>query len=699
MPLFNGVFIPKKSAAANGAVAMAICAEYKTAKLAAMGMAMLLEEAYSDSSDNFFKAKICADRVGMPRPPIGEFSTEFMEHNQWNDETKEIEPIPLPEQGLEGEGEGEGESGNDGALEPGAMKISSLQLNARVAYILMYGTAVDTVDPVHLSNAYELLSDDDAQPIDKAILDALPRIPQVGQMLITSIEKLILAIQSKTPALISWPDVKKFAEKWIADPAGREKLVGTSTSNGIPGPINYDTLDTHIALSVAAVHPNNAKATDVRNANDIKDSRDPVWRAWTKTLRVITGICDVDTDTRHSLVSEGMKNPQLLSNDDERLHFAKSRLAGHPACPELADYGKPKEEAKAEVQNLGSGMFSVEGLIGKTEEPKAATKAPDSETKTPITATEPANDKIESALPAAPAPDDLRSRADALEKELAAKTGSAAENLHIWKQVQRTDPARTKRQDTTNGKGEITRTITSIKPVYQYMRATEIFGPIGIGWGVDVVEERFDRGIPLMESIIDGAGREIGKKVMRDGDGSIITSLNHTMKITLWYLLNGKRGEVTAYGHTKALYSSKYGLTVEEEPSKKSLTDATTKALSSLGFSADVYLGLFEDAEYKQENEREHGIKNASDKAEESVRLRKELDERFATNTDTMRSAVTKNEVTQIASSLTRTIGAHIKSAKAVGDTQHAKYLESRLNRLEEIRKECLAKFDEEKTT
>ena len=38
-----------------------------------------------------------------------------------------------------------------------------------------------------------------------------------------------------------------------------------------------------------------------------------------------------------------------------------------------------------------------------------------------------------------------------------------------------------------------------------------------------------------MEGIIDSAGRETGKKVMRDGDGKIMTSLNHTIKIMLWY--------------------------------------------------------------------------------------------------------------------------------------------------------------------
>ncbi|MRT05031.1 hypothetical protein [Ewingella americana] len=156
-------------------------------------------------------------------------------------------------------------------------------------------------------------------------------------------------------------------------------------------------------------------------------------------------------------------------------------------------------------------------------------------------------------------------------------------------------------------------TVTSIRPTYHYLRATELFGPIGIGWGADVVEEPFARGVPLIESITDSAGREIGKKVMCDGYGTILTSLYHTMKIELWYLQNGKRGEIVEYGHTKYLYSSKDGLTVEEKPSKKSLADATTKALSSLGFSADVYLSMFDDVQYSQENTFDHEIKTARD--------------------------------------------------------------------------------------
>ncbi|WP_430969466.1 hypothetical protein [Serratia nevei] len=710
MPLFTCGFPPKKSAAANGTVALAIAIEAKNAKLAEMKATMLLEEAFPNSTSNFFKPKICADHEGLPRPPIDQFDAEWMTKNQWNDDTKEFEPIPLPAQAEEEEEEEEEEE--DESAFTSSKTIFELPIDVRVAYILMYGTEPDTVDLEHLSNAYDLINDDEAEPRLRAIVDALPRVPQVKSMLITSVEKLIEAIQAKSPAMTSWPEVKKFADSWVH----------TANADRAPAPENntaitrsYDALDNEIALALMGVNPLHAKASDVTAAKELIKKRDQTWRAWSMSLRVIVGILDIDREIIFEMITVGLSYPEFSTNSDIRRKFIHKCLSercgmvfdteekpAQNSASQVTD-GQQKvpttQDKQLKVQSLGDGKFSIGGLIGNSEKPSEPTNEPET-VPTPAAAAVKADVQPENKAPAtddAIVTDDFQTRASVLEKELDSKEGTAAKNLDIWKRVQRTDPARTKRKDTRDNSGKIIRTVTSIRPTYQYMRATEIFGPFGIGWGVDVLEERFDPGIPLMESIIDSAGRETGKKVMRDSDGKILTSLNHTMKIMLWYNHDGARGEIIAYGHTKYLYASKFGLSVEEEPSKKSLTDATTKALSSLGFSADVYLGMFEDNEYTQENEYEHSIKNASDKAEDSVRLRKELDERFKANTETMRNAVTSNEVVKICSSLTRVIGSHIKSAKAVADMEHVKYLESRLTRLEEIKVECLAKFEEEK--
>ncbi|WP_432321494.1 hypothetical protein [Yersinia enterocolitica] len=301
------------------------------------------------------------------------------------------------------------------------------------------------------------------------------------------------------------------------------------------------------------------------------------------------------------------------------------------------------------------------------------------------------NEQIEPESPP-PTADEFQQRASQIDQDISKLPKESQDNLSIWKSVQRTDPARTKRKDTTKN-GKVIRSVTSINPTYQTMRATEIFGPFGSGWGVDIISEEFIPGIPFMESVLDSNNREIGRKPMRDGDGTILRTSNHTMRIELWYQHAGGRGRFPAFGHTKHIYQSTNGFICDDEVSKKSLTDATTKALAQLGFSADVFMGLFDDAEYTADNNIEFGIKNASTKADDVVRLRKELDDKFKANTETMKTAVTANEVTKISTSLTRTIGVHLKNAESSHDDEHVKYLTGRLTRLNQIKDECLAKF------
>ncbi|MBU9866778.1 hypothetical protein [Rahnella aceris] len=786
-------FFPKKSAIAKGVKALAVTLEAKLAKHAGMKAEVLLEEVHPETADEYFKPKIAEftpDSAGCPT--AGEFDSDWLDSNVWNDETKKFDytPADLPQ------------NVNAEAPDPllSAKVIFDLPIIERITYIAMYGAQPEEIDPEQLSNAVDMYNDPDMPDDLHILIRGMLQLPSVGAMYPASVAEIIDKIRAVLPPAETADEVTQLATKYAKKPAEREISEQSRT---------YEILDLEVALHVMGINPDVAKASDIRSAKDLIQKRDPAWRAWATSLRVITGILSLPRGELWELMADGHKNLKLIDDADARRDYVSNKLHGHPLLP---DY----QLGAAKVKTLGGGRFSIENLTandasnvgekaevaggnltelqthirdlvtGKTnvvsademakllidnklgalflikqlaedfeisgnafsflgvdeihhltldvleswipdmadrvtfitertafylaERSNKNTEAPASSNVSQLV---PKADQMD-PIPAQPEPvikeitvtpaetvstvtDQFEQRADAMEKELAAKEGDAAKNLDIWKRVQRTDPARTKRKDTLDGKGNVTRTVTSIRPTYQYLRATEIFGPFGIGWGVDVIEERFDRGIPLMESVTDNAGRETGKKVMRDGDGTIMTSLNHTMKITLWYNHEGSRGEITAYGHTKALYASKYGLTVEDEPSKKSLTDATTKALSSLGFSADVYLGMFDDAEYSQDNAFEHDLKSATEKADDSVRLRKELDDRFATNTATMRSAVTKNELTAIASSLTRTIGTHIKSAKAIGDMQHASYLESRLRRLEEIKAECLAKFDEVK--
>ncbi|CQD77934.1 Uncharacterised protein [Yersinia intermedia] len=132
---------------------------------------------------------------------------------------------------------------------------------------------------------------------------------------------------------------------------------------------------------------------------------------------------------------------------------------------------------------------------------------------------------------------------------------------------------------------------------------------------------------------------------------------------------------------------------------KKSLTDAIKKALSMLGFSADVWLGMHDNPEYKAENDIEFAIKNASEKAGDSVRLRKELDEKLTKVGNTITSAVTTNEVNKVYSTITREVDVHRKDAEAKADHEHANYLKTRLLALHRLTEKRVTELSAQEPT
>jgi hypothetical protein len=266
------------------------------------------------------------------------------------------------------------------------------------------------------------------------------------------------------------------------------------------------------------------------------------------------------------------------------------------------------------------------------------------------------------------------------------------DNLAIWNKVYKTDPKHTK-AFSNNGGG------TSINGTYMVMEATKLFGPQGINWGVEVVEERFDNGAPIMQPIKQEDGTVI-KGVIPNGVGGYLCEVNHTVRINLWFEQGGKTAVIPAYGCTPYIYSTKYGPVSDGEAPKKSLTDATKKALSQLGFSADVFLGLYDDVNYREENDAEFALKNASEKAEGVTRLREELDEKLTKVAETISKAVTVNEANKVHASIAREVDAHRKAFEAKGDTEHAKYLAGRLRRLTTLKDERIKALSasEEKT-
>lgn len=141
-------------------------------------------------------------------------------------------------------------------------------------------------------------------------------------------------------------------------------------------------------------------------------------------------------------------------------------------------------------------------------------------------------------------------------------------NKKLWESVQVTDPRAVKKITGKSYQGN------SPKPYWLIERATDTFGPIGIGWGVIVKSERFER----------------------MGEHDVL----HVATVAIWYMQDGKRSETfEQMGGTKAAYMSGAGkLIVDEDAGKKSVTDAMVKCLSMIGFCADIFSGMWDDSKY-----------------------------------------------------------------------------------------------------
>lgn len=142
------------------------------------------------------------------------------------------------------------------------------------------------------------------------------------------------------------------------------------------------------------------------------------------------------------------------------------------------------------------------------------------------------------------------------------------DNMELWRSVCVTDPRAVKPITGKQYKGN------SPKPYWVIQRATEVFGPCGLGWGVQILSERFER----------------------FGDEAL-----HIAHVKVWYLKDGKRCEIEQMGQTRAAYISAAGKhIVDEDAPKKSATDGMVKCLSMLGFAGDIFSGQWDDSKYVQ---------------------------------------------------------------------------------------------------
>jgi len=123
-------------------------------------------------------------------------------------------------------------------------------------------------------------------------------------------------------------------------------------------------------------------------------------------------------------------------------------------------------------------------------------------------------------------------------------------NLEFWQSVQETDPNYTKKVEYGS------HSFTAVDAYYRIMRATELWGPYGKGWGLKDIEYKFLDQLAILKAVFFSPESEF--------------QITNSIKISADF-------------------------------AKKIETDTITKALSRLGMCADVFLGRFDDDRYVNE--------------------------------------------------------------------------------------------------
>ncbi|EAM7297106.1 hypothetical protein E4G60_05150 [Salmonella enterica] len=750
MTIYNCLFEPKKSAIKDGAVALAISIEAPNKKVAESIVIGKLWEHYPANGDNYFKPKIWEDSEDQPRPEVGKFDEQFAQANTFDGEKWIANKPDTSVPGLPSSDEI-----IDLMKLPARERFAAVLMfsNSPIDGVL-YSQVLDYLD--NLENNTEPFDDDDR--INSNILHALHNNEPVRHMHIEGLNNLIQAIFTKfedqTPGKAA---ISQFIKRWLENPGKREEMVPSktsslNTSDNIESPKvaplrgykhTYATLDQEIAVALLPISPDAPVLSgNLRDAEKIIAEDREDFKRWSMALRTTEKILKYDRPSIFGVIQNTPAKDTYHFPESLRRHI-DSWLTEHGQfeCPEpdaertgkllaaargeyvegISDPNDPKwvkTDTQPQVSNLGNGMFSVDNLMSeaasneckKQEVIEQGTVTDDQATQAretlnsmgygvyatnrdeAIQQEEKLSDKVKNIVQDV---DQLVERikreeqfpqASELVQSINEMQSAERDNLELWKNVFKTDERFTT-AFSVNGGG------TSINGTYMTMIATREFGPKGIGWGVDILEERFDNGAPITRTVKGTDGNNTWE-LIPDGVGGVLTEKHHVIKIRLWYIRNSVRGEEISFGCTPYIYGSKYGPICDGEATKKSLTDATKKALSALGFCADIFMGLYDNPEYRQKNKAEFALKNASENAEDAARVRQELDDKLTRVANTIASAVSENEINKVYSSIAREAEVHRKDAEAKGDTQHARYLGGRLRRLTTIKDERIAELN-----
>lgn len=631
MTIYNCLFEPKKSAIKDGAVALAISIEAPNKKVAESIVIGKLWEHYPANGDNYFKPKIWEDSEDQPRPEVGKFDEQFAQANTFDGEKWIANKPDTSVPGLPSSDEI-----IDLMKLPARERFAAVLMfsNSPIDGVL-YSQVLDYLD--NLENNTEPFDDDDRinSNILHALHNNEPVRHMHVEGLNNLIQAILAKFEDQTPGKAA---ISQFIKRWLENPGKREEMVPSktsslNTSDNIESPKvaplrgykhTYATLDQEIAVALLPISPDAPVLSgNLRDAEKIIAEDREDFKRWSMALRTTEKILKYDRPSIFGVIQNTPAKDTYHFPESLRRHI-DSWLTEHGQfeCPEpdaertgkllaaargeyvegISDPNDPKwvkTDTQPQVSNLGNGMFSVDNLMSeaasneckKQEVTEQGTVTDDQATQAretlnsmgygvyatnrdeAIQQEEKLSDKVKNIVQDV---DQLVERikreeqfpqASELVQSINEMQSAERDNLELWKNVFKTDERFTT-AFSVNGGG------TSINGTYMTMIATREFGPKGIGWGVDILEERFDNGAPITRTVKGTDGNNTWE-LIPDG---VLTEKHHVIKIRLWYIRNSVRGEEISFGCTPYIYGSKYGPICDGEATKKSLTDATKKS-------------------------------------------------------------------------------------------------------------------------
>lgn len=546
MTIYNGLFEPKKSAIKDcGAVQLVIAVEAPNKKVAESIMTGKLWESYPANGDNYFKPKLWEHIEGQPLPAVGQFDEHFAQENTFDGEKWVAN------------------SQDDGATELPAgdevIDLMTVSPRERFAAVLLfslleinghlYSQVVDYLDD--LDNHDESMEEDDRFNFN--VLCALHNNEPVKHMHVEGLNNLIQGIfshfENQTPGKAA---ISQFVKRWLENPGKREEMVSgkiTSPDTGANTETSvkiapkrgykhtYATLDQEIAVALLPISPNAPVLSgNLRDAEKIIADEREDFKRWSASLHVTPNILKYDRasifgvvqnvpakDTYHFPESlrrhitswleangrfeedEGSSQRQPTAEQNTASNVVKKEEVPPPIVTDTQ-----AKQARETLNDMGYGVYA--SGEGAEPEEKLSEKV-----KTIVQDVDQLVERInrEENLP----------KASEVVQSINEMQETERDNLELWKRVFKTDERFTK-AFTQNGGG------TSINGTYLTMVATREFGLKGSGWGVDILEERFDDGAPITRTV-KGADGNNTWELIPDGNGGFLTEKHHVIKIRL----------------------------------------------------------------------------------------------------------------------------------------------------------------------